>query len=70
MEPSQPAAENAPPGHPSAPEILGWVLVLLGAALRIRAWSHWRSLWNDEICIAHSLVTRGLHRLLFEPLDL
>jgi Dolichyl-phosphate-mannose-protein mannosyltransferase len=46
-----------------------WLIVAGGAFFRIRAWLHWRSLWLDEIYVAHSIVTRGFWRLLSQPLD-
>ncbi|HUB26550.1 MAG TPA: glycosyltransferase family 39 protein [Tepidisphaeraceae bacterium] len=49
--------------------VTGWLIVLAGAVLRVRNWLHWRSLWLDEIYLAHSVVTRGFHRLLLSPLD-
>ncbi|MGA2229684.1 MAG: glycosyltransferase family 39 protein [Tepidisphaeraceae bacterium] len=54
---------------PMEATITAWVVLAVGAFFRIRAWAHWRSLWLDEIYLAHSVVTRGFYRLLFEPLD-
>ena len=59
-----------PPGFwPREAVVTGWLIVLAGAVFRVRSWLHWRSLWLDEIYLAHSVLTRGLHRLLYEPLD-
>jgi hypothetical protein len=68
-----PTTGDAPkpaPRRAATHAIAGCLIIALGAALRIRAWSHWRSLWNDEIFLAHNIVTRGLFPLLFHPLDL
>jgi hypothetical protein len=59
-----------PPGFwPREAVMTGWLICLAGAILRVRAWLHWRSLWLDEIYLAHSVLTRSLHYLLFRPLD-
>lgn len=44
------------------------LLVLLGAAVRIRQWAVGRSLWLDEALIGESLVSRGYTALVTEPL--
>lgn len=46
-----------------------WILILIGAILRIARWLHWRSLWLDEIYLADSVRVRSLHDLLFTPLE-
>jgi len=45
------------------------VILLAGAILRVARWIHPRSLWLDEIYLAHSVIGRSLHDLLFKPLD-
>jgi uncharacterized membrane protein len=45
-----------------------WIIAGIGAVLRIARWTHWRSLWLDEIYLTDSL-SRSLHDLLFKPLD-
>src|ERR1700689_1568202 len=46
-----------------------WAIIAIGAVLRLGRWIHWRSLWLDEIYPANSLLSRGLHDLLFRPLE-
>ncbi|WBB72507.1 hypothetical protein O7602_22780 [Micromonospora sp. WMMD1128] len=40
------------------------LLVVLGAGLRIRQWAYARSLWSDELYVAHNLRERGYLELL------
>jgi hypothetical protein len=45
------------------------VLVAAGALFRVRWYFHWRSLWLDELFLAHSILHRGFGELLLKPLD-
>lgn len=45
------------------------LLVLLGAAIRVRQWEGTRSLWLDEALVARSLVSRDYWGLVAEPLQ-
>lgn len=44
-------------------------LIAIALMLRVGRWLHPRSLWLDEIYLAHSVVGRSLHDLLFAPLS-
>jgi uncharacterized membrane protein len=57
------------PARPTVANALAWALLIVGAVLRIARWTHWRSLWLDEIYLANNIVSRSLHGLLFSPLD-
>jgi hypothetical protein len=50
-------------------QLLIVTLILIGAVLRIGRWVHFRSLWLDEIYLAHSVVGRSMHDLLLKPLS-
>ena len=47
-------------------EYLGWGIVLLGIALRLRQYLLNRSLWADEASLAMNLVTRDFNGLTRE----
>ena len=64
-----PAPALAEKPWPVEATIFAWLLITAGALFRLRAFFHWRSLWLDEIYLAHSIVTRGFARLLLQPLD-
>ncbi len=64
-----PVPKPAAKRWPREATIFACLLIAAGAIFRIRAFFHWRSLWLDEIYLAHSIVSRGFSRLLFEPLD-
>ena len=65
-----PALVARPAGFwPREAIVTGWLIALAGAVFRVRSWLHWRSLWLDEIYLAHSVVTRDLRGLLLRPLD-
>ena len=67
-------ARHAAPEEPFALAARLWtlgvplLLVLLGAAIRIRQWAVGRSLWLDEALIGESLVSRDYTALVSEPL--
>jgi hypothetical protein len=54
---------------PKEAVIVAWLLIAAGALFRIRWYFHWRSLWLDELFLAHSILHRGFGQLLFKPLD-
>jgi hypothetical protein len=68
-EPVATAEPGTPRRWPIEGTITAWIFVAAGAFFRIKAFIHWRSLWLDEIYLAHSVIHRGLYQLLFEPLD-
>ncbi len=47
---------------------LGWALVVLGGALRVRQFAANRSLWHDEAALALNIINRSWAGLL-QPLD-
>jgi hypothetical protein len=47
---------------------VGWLILTLGAVLRIARWWQQRSLWVDELSISFSIIHRSWHDLLFKEL--
>lgn|GEM_PF-2299283 len=67
--PLQPAPARKPGVWPVEAVITIWAFIAAGAYFRIKALCHWRSLWVDEIYLAHSVVSRGMWSLISQPLD-
>jgi hypothetical protein len=69
VSPTQVDASAAPRADwPIEARFAAWVILAAGAVFRICKWGHWRSLWMDELYIAHSILTRGFWELLSQPL--
>jgi hypothetical protein len=49
--------------------VWAWMIVALGAALRIGRFCAFRSLWLDELFLTHSILNRGLWNLISQSLD-
>jgi hypothetical protein len=47
---------------------IGWLILTLGAVLRIARWWQQRSLWVDELSVSFSIIHRSWHDLLFKEL--
>lgn len=45
-----------------------WVIVAIGALLRLRQYAFNRSLWHDETLLATAIADRGFSQLILEPL--
>jgi hypothetical protein len=46
-----------------------WMIVAVGATLRIGRFCAFRSLWLDELFLTHSILNRGFWNLISQPLD-
>jgi Dolichyl-phosphate-mannose-protein mannosyltransferase len=45
-----------------------WLIVVVGAVLRLRQYAFNRSLWHDETLLATAIADRGYSQLILEPL--
>lgn len=73
-----PAEDLAPPARPrwarpawARPAVLGatWLVVTLGAVLRVRQWAHGRAFWLDELLLQRAMSQQRISELL-APLGL